>query len=79
MDAKIKSITFRDTRHRIAAVHFGATLIASDNVSMRLHGPFVECVFEKDPGNLHLVPISGISDICVEAACEPDTRQGKKQ
>jgi hypothetical protein len=66
MDIKIKTITFSDARHRIAGVHCGQTLVVGEKVSARLNGPFVECVFTKDPRNMYLVPISGISAIQID-------------
>jgi len=66
MDINIKSITFGDTRHRIAGVHCGQTLSVGEKVSARLNGPFLECAFSKDPENMYLVPISGVSAIQIE-------------
>ncbi len=66
MDVKIKNVTFQNRQHRIAGLHIGPMLHAGEKVAMTLNGPFVSCVFANDPGHTHLVPISGVSDICIE-------------
>jgi hypothetical protein len=67
---KVRSITFADKQHRIEGMHIGPILRANEKVSLYMDIPFVECHFAQDPGRIHMVPMYGISDICIETDVE---------
>lgn len=79
MEVKIKSLTFQNKQHRIAGLHCGPLLIAGEKVSMSLTGPFVACDFANDPACTHLVPLSGISDVCIEKQAEEEPKTEKEK